>query len=111
MVCNIKILWYFNGMKTTIDRGGRVVIPKVLRERAGLKPGMEVEVRLMDGNIEIRPAESHGQLVRKEGFLVWEPGPGAPAITVDDVNRAIHEVREEREERIISGALGLEDRS
>jgi AbrB family looped-hinge helix DNA binding protein len=31
-------------MKTTIDRAGRVVIPAIIRQRAGLKAGTELEV-------------------------------------------------------------------
>ena len=31
-------------MKTTIDKAGRVAIPAQIRERAGFKPGTELEV-------------------------------------------------------------------
>lgn len=40
-------------MLTTIDKGGRVVIPAEIRARAGLKPGMEVDVRFEDFSIRI----------------------------------------------------------
>lgn len=98
-------------MKTTIDRGGRVVIPKVLRERAGLTPGMEVDVQFNDGNIEIHPPAPQGSLVRKHGLLVWDPGPNAPKVSGEEIQRAIEDVRREREEYIVNGALGREDRS
>ena len=75
-----------------------MVIPKALRERAGLKPGMEVEVRLSDGNIEISPPEPQGHLIRKEGFLVWDPGPDAPPL---DVRREIERLREERGNEVL----------
>jgi AbrB family looped-hinge helix DNA binding protein len=90
--------WYTNGMKTTIDRAGRVVIPKVLRERAGLTPGMEIEVRFQDGNIEIVPPPPQGRLVRIDGMLLWDPGPDAPPF---DVQEAIERVRQEREDEIM----------
>ena len=32
----------YYGMRTTIDKAGRVVIPAALRERAGLTPGSEL---------------------------------------------------------------------
>ncbi len=42
-------------MTATIDSAGRVVIPKSLRDRAGLAPGTEVDFRFHDGMIEIAP--------------------------------------------------------
>jgi AbrB family looped-hinge helix DNA binding protein len=97
-------LWYKNGMKTTIDRAGRVVIPKSLRQRAGLEPGMELEINLRDGQIEIAPPPPQGRLVREDGLLVWESAPGTPPITTEDINEAIRQVREDREDEIIRGA-------
>ena len=40
-------------MTTTIDSAGRVVIPKSLRERAGLEAGTRIDFRFHDGVIEI----------------------------------------------------------
>lgn len=92
-------LWYYGPMKSTIDSGGRVVIPKAIRDRIGLRPGMEVEVLYNDGNVEIVPSRSQGRLVRKDGLLVWDPGPGPhPPI---DVRAEIERAREEREREIL----------
>ena len=99
-------------MKTTIDSGGRVVIPKALRERAGLVSGMEVDLRFNGESIEIAPsAPAGGRIVYRNGLPYWESAPGTPPLTAEDVNNAIRSVREEREERIVGEALGLEDRS
>ena len=46
-------------MKTTIDKAGRVVIPKKIRDAAGIEPGMELDVRLCDGRVEIEPAAAN----------------------------------------------------
>lgn len=43
-----------DGMKTTIDRAGRVVLPKALRDEIGLAPG-EVEVYVDGATIRIEP--------------------------------------------------------
>lgn len=83
-----------NGMRTTIDRAGRVVIPKVFREQAGLRPGDEVEVNLREGNIEISQMPPKGRLIKEGTLLVWQPESGAG--TVDSVAL----VEEERERRI-----------
>ncbi len=55
-------------MKTTIDEAGRVVIPKALRDRLGLRPG-EIELVPDVSGVRIEPvardelAEEHGRLV------------------------------------------------
>jgi len=90
-------------MRTTIDRAGRVVIPKEIRERAGLKSGSEVEVRCTEGIVEIAPPAAKGRLVREGSLLVWEPEPGVPPITSDDVNKAIEDMWQEREREILEG--------
>ena len=56
-------------MLTTIDQAGRIVVPKVLRERAGLVPGVQLRVEL-DGvgiHIEVEPGRG---LEQKGRFLV-----------------------------------------
>jgi len=89
-------------MRTTIDHAGRVVIPKALRERAGLKPGTEIEIRLNEGVVEIAAPPPKGYLVRKGSVLVWHV-PGAPKVSQEEINRTIEEIRNERGQ--------LEDRS
>jgi AbrB family looped-hinge helix DNA binding protein len=98
-------------MKTTIDRAGRVVIPKEIRQRAGLQPGAELEIRLDNGIVEIIPQAPRGRLIEKAGFLVWEAAAGTPPIEPGAVRQALLDVRREREDRIIEGALGLDRRS
>jgi len=82
-------------MRTTIDHAGRVVIPKALRDRAGLKPGGAVEIRFNDGSIEIAAPPPEGRLVRKGSVLVWE-APGTPIVSQEEINRGIEESRDER---------------
>lgn len=40
-------------MKTTIDKAGRVVIPAPIREKAGFKPGTELEVIMDDVSVRL----------------------------------------------------------
>jgi AbrB family looped-hinge helix DNA binding protein len=40
-------------MRTTIDAAGRLVVPKRLRDELGFAPGMELEVRAVDGRLEV----------------------------------------------------------
>jgi|WetSurMetagenome_2_1015567.scaffolds.fasta_scaffold1160362_1 AbrB family looped-hinge helix DNA binding protein len=98
-------------MKTTIDRAGRVVIPKAIRDRAGLHPGAQLDIRLDNGRVEISPQPPQGRVIEDGGFLFWESAPGTPPITGEMIDQAIQDVRREREDEIIRGALGIEDSS
>lgn len=40
-------------MRTTIDAAGRLVVPKPLREELGFSPGTMLEVRAVDGHLEV----------------------------------------------------------
>jgi len=55
-------------MRTTVDSGGRVVIPKPIRDRLGLGTGTIIDIA--EGHVEIAPAETPVQLVEVDGVLV-----------------------------------------
>jgi len=79
-------------MKTTIDAAGRLVIPKEIRRRAGLQPGMFLDVRWRDGRIEIEPAVLRVRLVQKGRLLVAVPETEIEQLsseTVEDTREAL----------------------
>jgi len=65
-------------MRTSIDKAGRVVIPKPLRDGIGLVPG-EVEMTIDGNGIRIEPLVLEG-LVEQDGRLLI-PASGT---TIDD---------------------------
>lgn len=73
-------------MKATIDAAGRLVIPKVLRDRLGLHQG-EVEVEADGADLRVRPAADDG-LEDDGGWLVV---PGTGSVTTD---AAVRELRD-----------------
>lgn len=83
-------------MKTTIDAAGRLVIPKKLRDEAGIQPGMELEVSCRDGRIQIEPAEEPIHLEYVDGFLVAVADGPMPVLTRKMVAGTLRELREER---------------
>jgi AbrB family looped-hinge helix DNA binding protein len=83
-------------MKTTIDAAGRLVIPKKLRDEAGIEPGMELEVSCRDGHIQIEPAEIPIHLEYVDGFLVAVADGPMPVLTAEMVARTLQELRDER---------------
>jgi len=85
-----------NGMKTTIDGAGRLVIPKEIRREAGLKPGMPLDVKLEQGRIEITPAPLPVKLQRKGRLLVAVPGKTVHPLTSETVERTRATLHRER---------------
>lgn len=79
-------------MQTTIDSAGRMVIPKAVREAAGLRPGDPLDVRYRDGRIEIEPLAEQVRLVREGPFLVAD-APGASTLTNAEVSDVLSEIR------------------
>jgi AbrB family looped-hinge helix DNA binding protein len=59
-------------MRTTIDKAGRVVIPKPLRDELGMVPG-EVELVRDGAGVRIEPVAGNG-VVERRGRLVIESG-------------------------------------
>ncbi len=86
-------------MKTTIDPAGRLVIPKQIRQEAGLRPGMPLDVRWRAGRIEIEPAPLPVKLVRKGRLLVAVPDRAVAGLTADTVERTRQTLRRERSPR------------
>lgn len=87
--------WYTDAMKSAIDHAGRLVIPKAVREAAGLVPGLELKIECRDGRVEIEPVCAEIKLVRK-GSLTVAHAPGAPKLTLRQVNELIRDTRERR---------------
>ena len=74
-------------MKTTIDRAGRLVVPKAIREAAGISAGAELDIRVADGRIEIEPAPLEVKLVKRGSLTVAVPGERVPPLS-DEMVRA-----------------------
>jgi len=61
-------------MRTTIDKAGRLVIPRALRDRIGLAGGGEVELELDGAAVRIEPVS--GNSFRQEDGLLFIPAAG-----------------------------------
>ena len=73
-------------MRTTIDKAGRLVIPKTLRDSLGLVPG-EVEVTPDGAGLRIEPLAGDC-LADEDGWLVI---PAADAAISDDLVRRLRD--------------------
>lgn len=68
-------------MRTTIDRSGRLVIPKALREQSGITAG-EVEISLDGAAVRIESVAAD-DLVEEDGLLLLPVG--GPELGTDAV--------------------------
>ncbi|NNN22484.1 MAG: AbrB/MazE/SpoVT family DNA-binding domain-containing protein [Acidimicrobiales bacterium] len=65
---------YF-GMRGTIDKADRVVIPKALRDQLGLRAG-EIEINIHGSGVQIEPVVDDNLI--KEGNLLVTKASGTP---------------------------------
>jgi AbrB family looped-hinge helix DNA binding protein len=80
-------------MRTTIDKAGRVVIPAVVRERAGLQPGTALEVTVDELGIRLERVAAGPRLVKVGRRLVARPTVAADARPALDVATLVEEER------------------
>jgi AbrB family looped-hinge helix DNA binding protein len=80
--------------RLTIDKAGRVVIPKPLREELHLEPGDSLEIESAGEQITLRPVRGTGPLTKEQGVWVFHSGQPLPAAATDDM---LQQMREERD--------------
>jgi AbrB family looped-hinge helix DNA binding protein len=77
----------------TIDRAGRLVLPKPVRDELQLAAGDSLELESSDDEIILRPVRGTATLRKKQG--VWVMRTGKP-ISAEVVNQTIRKIRDER---------------
>jgi AbrB family looped-hinge helix DNA binding protein len=78
----------------TIDRGGRIVIPKPLREKLNLVPGDSLELESAGEQITLRPLRGTAPLKKEHGVWVFRAGQSLAASSTDEM---LQQIREERD--------------
>jgi len=76
-----KIHTMSDTIETTIDNSGRLVVPKAVREAAGIRPGMALRVRCRNGLVELEPVPRDVQLVRRGKVSVVVPDEQSEPLT------------------------------
>jgi AbrB family looped-hinge helix DNA binding protein len=80
-------------MRVTIDRAGRLVVPKALRDELNLEPGTPLEIRAREGRLELEPAVIPMRLVRRGKGLVATTKEPLPRIDAEDVRAVTESLR------------------
>ncbi|MGI8770377.1 MAG: AbrB/MazE/SpoVT family DNA-binding domain-containing protein [Acidobacteriaceae bacterium] len=91
----------------TIDKAGRLVVPKAMRLALHLEPGDVLEMRQEGETLVLAPKHEKGRMFKAEDGL-WVFSSGQGRVTNEEINQAIADTRLEREARIL-GSLEDED--
>ena len=84
-------------MEATLDRFGRIVIPKKIREDFHLQVGSSIRIEEGEGEIVLKPVEGEPSLVKKDGVLVFS------GKAVGNVETTIEKHRQERNKMLRGG--------
>jgi AbrB family looped-hinge helix DNA binding protein len=79
--------------KLNLDKAGRIVLPKPIRDELQLEPGDELEISLSEEEITLRPARRKAALKKKQGVWVFRAGESLSQKTVE---ATIDRIRPER---------------
>jgi AbrB family looped-hinge helix DNA binding protein len=80
--------------RLTLDKAGRVVLPKPVRDELQLAPGDSLELESSEEQVVLRPVRGAAGLRKKHGIWVFRAGKALPANTVDETVRQIREERD-----------------
>ena len=83
--------------KLTIDKAGRLVIPKALRDELHLAAGDSLQLESSGDVITLRPIQETAPLRKEQGFWVYRTGRSLEDLSIPDW---IDKDREERNRRI-----------
>lgn len=75
--------------QVTLDRAGRVVIPKTLREELRLSPGDTLDLTVKGDEVTLRPRRGSTPLQKERGVWVFRTGQPLTAGKTEDTLRKI----------------------
>ena len=81
--------------KLTLDKAGRVVLPKPLGDELELAAGDTLELESRGEQIVLRPLRGSAPLQKERGVWVYRTGRPLTAATTDQTLRQIREERDQ----------------
>ena len=79
----------------TMDKAGRVVLPKPLRDELQLSAGDALRVESSGNHIVLSPLREAAEMRQREGIWVFRVGE---PVSTASVNETIHRIRKERDQ-------------
>jgi AbrB family looped-hinge helix DNA binding protein len=80
-------------MRVAIDRVGRIVIPKPMRDALGIDGPTELELTERDGALELTVPYMKAHLEVRDGLSVIVPDEPVPPATAEMVREVLERVR------------------
>jgi AbrB family looped-hinge helix DNA binding protein len=86
-----------DAIQATIDSAGRLVLPKAVRDEAGILPGMMLRITVQSGKVEIEPLPSEVKIVQRGPLWIAVPSEEGPPLSEAAVEQVLRRVRERGE--------------
>ena len=83
----------------TIDKAGRIVLPKPVRDELQLSPGDSLEVDSSEERVILRPVRGNARIYKKQG--VWVMHGGTP-LSEDVIEKTRLQIRRDREQSFLA---------
>ncbi len=80
-------------MTTTIDKAGRIVVPKSLREALNFKPGQQLDLSVRDGHLEVEVAKTPVELRERDGVIEAVAQGDVPTLSANSVRDVVEQMR------------------
>ena len=93
----IGMMPFYNGrmeLTITIDKAGRIVIPKEIRDKLRLGAGDNLILNCEGETLTLRPIHAGAPLRKEYGIWVFH---GGKPLSLEEANRIVRDVREQRE--------------
>jgi len=80
----------------SLDRAGRIVVPKTVRDRLRLSPGDTFDLVVQGDELTLRPRRSATPLQKERGVWVFRTGQPLAAAETDEMLQTIRTQRNRR---------------
>jgi AbrB family looped-hinge helix DNA binding protein len=90
-----------------VDSKGRIVLPQEVRERLGITPGSEVEIREEGGKAVVELEDDPDQIIDRMDQLIEEAS--ANRDTTTPIDGELHPLAQKHDETIRRGAQDTDD--
>jgi len=86
-------------IQAPMDSAGRIVVPKAVRERAGVHGGTVFDIVVRDDAvIELRPAPRIVRIEQRDGLPVAVPDAPSEPLSAETVEATLRQLRDRRAE-------------